>query len=129
MKKYLKIMPSLLLAALAVMVHAGCDDEPADVPADDPERELAEQELEAERQAQEQNRQVREGLQNSANSLKEEAGGDGVANMAGGQDEYERKREERLQASRDAKAKAAGFDSWDAYERSLNEGGGTTRPN
>ena len=44
----------------------GCDDEQVDTPADDPERELAEQELEAERQAQEQNRETREGLQNAA---------------------------------------------------------------
>ena len=68
-------------AVVAMTLTFGCDDEQVDTPADDPERELAEQELEAERQAQEQNRQTREGLQNAARdlSLKHEQRGEGVA--------------------------------------------------
>ena len=128
MKKYLKIMPGLLVAALAVMVHAGCDDETADVPADDPERELAEQELEAERQAQEQNRQTREGLQNAAEQLRGQQSDD-PASAAGGRDAYEAGLDDDVAQARAAKARAAGFDSWEAYQRSLNEGNATSRPN
>ena len=60
--------------------------------------------------------------------LEDEQGGEGVAGAFGGQEDYDRRQEEKRQAARDAKAKAAGFDSWDEYQQSLNEGGATTRP-
>ena len=81
----------LATAMLAAVANLGCDGEQATVPADDPERELAEQELEAERQAQEANRQVREGPQDAAQQLRDEQGGEGVADAFGGQEEYDRR--------------------------------------
>ena len=119
----------LTLACLAALT--GCDDAPADpaaVTVDDPERELAEQELQAEAEAQETNRQTREGLQRAADQLQEEKGDDGYAGMFGGNEEQARRRQEKQQAARDAKAKAAGFDTWEEYQQSLNDNRPATRP-
>ena len=98
--------------------------------ADDPVRKLAEQELQAEREAQANRQQVREGLQNAAQQLKDEQSPDGVYGLAGGKAEYDRKQEAKRDAARLSKARASGFDSWEAYQRSLQPGGGSpaTRP-
>ena len=123
------IIITTLLTALVVAggLNLGCDDERATTPADDPERELAEQELEAERQAQEQNRQTREGLQDAAATMRGEQSNDPAA-AAGGRDAYQAGVDEDVARAREAKAKAAGFDTWEQYQQSLN-GGGTARPN
>ena len=125
-------------AAVAVVVTVGIvvtvrveRDPPPPTPAptaDDPVRRLAEQELEQERQAQENNRQVRQGLQNAAQKLKDEqaARGEGVYSLTGGREALERKQEEQRQQARAAKAKAAGFDTWEAYQQSLQNP--ATRP-
>ena len=126
MKQYKQTLMflSLGLATLAAG-GIGCGD---DAPADDPERDLAEQELEAEAKAQEQNRETREGLQDAASQLQEEQGDGGVAEAFGGEEEYEQRQEEKRQAARDAKARAAGFDTWEAYQASLNGDTSTSRP-
>jgi hypothetical protein len=118
---------AIVAVTVGIVVTVNVDrDEPT---GDDPVRELAEQEIEGERQAQENNRQVREGLQDAARQLQEEQGDEGVAGAFGGDEEYEQRQEEKRQAARDAKAKAAGFDTWEAYQQSLTNGSPSTRPN
>ena len=141
MTRQAKTIVAIAAGAAAVAVTVGVAvtvnverDPPTNIaPAadpNDPVRRLAEQELEAERQAQENRRQAQEGLQRSAEQLKAEQPPDGVFGLAGGRAEYERKQEEKAQAARLAKARANGFDSWEAYQASLPAGTGppATRP-
>ena len=127
MKKFKRLILVLHFAlAISAIGGIGCDDGPAD----DPERDLAEQELEAEAKAQAQNRETREGLRDAGEQLQheQEEKGEGVYGLTGGREAFERKQEEQRQAAREAKAKAAGFDSWIDYQQSLNGDSSTTRP-
>ena len=91
--------------------------------ADDPVVENAEQELRLEREAQEQRRVIQEGNRRTLDELRRRdvaEVGEGIGALSGSREEYERGRERAQQAARDAKAKANGFDSWDAYQQHLN---------
>ena len=110
------------ITATVTVVIRSPEPAPPAAAKDGPVNELAEKELEMERQAQADRKAIQEGNRKALDAMRAkqtEQDKEGVFSLGGGRAEYERRQEEDRQKARLAKAKANGFDTWDAYQQHL----------